>query len=184
MRETQWILIAKHLFINSLYFLNSHCNQILKRWSFPSHSSILSDCELCHFTSKLIEDKEDILKSFMAFNITSRKPVFSVVVESQIVIPPTIPPSQWHSRDSNLWPWLWYHLSNRELSFHFKTNWWWGRHTQIFYGIRQRGPIFRVVIGSQILVPPTATFKVQFSLVISKTQFTLAILKPNFHWKY
>ena len=47
----------------------------------------MSDHELCHSTSKPISDEEDALKSFMAFNITSREPVFRVVVGSQIVVP-------------------------------------------------------------------------------------------------
>ena len=45
------------------------------------------DHELCHSTSKPIGDKEDRLKSFMAFGITSRGPTFRVVVGSQIMIP-------------------------------------------------------------------------------------------------
>ena len=50
----------------------------------------LPDRELCHSTSKPIGDKEETLKSFMVFNITSRRPIFRVVVgtlESQIVVP-------------------------------------------------------------------------------------------------
>ena len=46
----------------------------------------LSDCELCHFTSKPIDD-EDTLKSFMALDITPCRPVFRIVVGSQIVVP-------------------------------------------------------------------------------------------------
>ena len=37
----------------------------------------------------LNSDGEDTLKSFMAFDITSRGLVFRVVVGSQIVVPPT-----------------------------------------------------------------------------------------------
>ena len=44
-------------------------------------------------------------KSFIAFN---RKP--SPLVLERIVKSLTIPPSQCGSNDSNLWPWLWYHL--------------------------------------------------------------------------
>ena len=51
----------------------------------------MSDCELCHSTSKPIGDEEDILKSFMTFDITSRGPVFRVVVGNQIVVPLTYP---------------------------------------------------------------------------------------------
>ena len=50
----------------------------------------MSDCELCHSTSKPIGDEEDILKSFMTFDITSREPVFRVVVRNQIVVPLTM----------------------------------------------------------------------------------------------
>ena len=39
------------------------------------------DRELCHFTLKSIGDKEDILKSFIAFNITQCRPVFRVIVK-------------------------------------------------------------------------------------------------------
>ena len=49
----------------------------------------LLDHELCHSNSKLISDEEDTLKSFMAFDITPRMPVFRMVVGSQIVVPPT-----------------------------------------------------------------------------------------------
>ena len=56
--------------------------------------SKLSDRELCHSTSKLIGDEEDTLKSFMVFDITPHGPAFRVVVDSEIVVPPTIPPSQ------------------------------------------------------------------------------------------
>ena len=52
------------------------------------------DRELCHFTSNPIGDEKDTLKSFMAFDITPRGLIFKVLVESQIVVPPTIPPSQ------------------------------------------------------------------------------------------
>ena len=64
----------------------------------------MSNRELGHSTSKSIGDEKNTLKS-----------IFRVVIGSQIVVPPTIPPLQWHSRDSNPWPWLWYHLSNYEL---------------------------------------------------------------------
>ena len=47
----------------------------------------VSDYELCHSTSKPISDEEGRLKSFMAFDITPRGPIFRVVVGSQIVIP-------------------------------------------------------------------------------------------------
>ena len=50
---------------------------------------MLSDYELCHFTSKPIGDEEDTFKSFIVFDITPRVTVFRVVVRSQIVVPPT-----------------------------------------------------------------------------------------------
>ena len=49
---------------------------------------IMSDHKLCHSTLKPIGDKEDLLKSFIVFNITSRKPIFRVVAGSQIVVFP------------------------------------------------------------------------------------------------
>ena len=42
---------------------------------------------MCHSTSKPIDDEEDTLKSFMAFNITPHGLIFRVVVGSQIVVP-------------------------------------------------------------------------------------------------
>ena len=50
----------------------------------------LSDRELCHSPSKPIGDEEGILKSFIAFDITSHGLVFRVVVGSQIMVPPTL----------------------------------------------------------------------------------------------
>ena len=55
----------------------------------PAKSSLL-DHELCHSTSKPIGDKEDTLKSFMAFDIISCRPIYGVVVGSQIVVPPEV----------------------------------------------------------------------------------------------
>ena len=58
---------------------------------FLTHKTFLrklSNHELCHSTSKPIGNEENILKSFMVFDITPCKPVFRVVVGSQIVIPP------------------------------------------------------------------------------------------------
>ena len=55
---------------------------------------IMWDRELCHSTSKPIGDKKDTLKSFMTFDVTPCGPVFRVVVDSQIVAPPIISPSQ------------------------------------------------------------------------------------------
>ena len=56
-------------------------------WNVNQSLSYLLDYELCHSTSKPISDKEDTLKSFIDFDITSCGPVFRVVVGSQIVIP-------------------------------------------------------------------------------------------------
>ena len=117
---------------------------------------------LCHSTSKPIGYKEDILKSFMAFDITSRRPIFRMVVGSQIVVPLTIPPSEWYSRDLNPWPWLWYHLLDYELCHStsklivdeedtFKSF--------MAFDITLCRPIFKVVVGSQIVVPPTDSLR-------------------------
>ena len=116
---------------------------------------LVSDRELRHSISKLIGDEEGTLKSFIVFDITSRGSIFRVVVRSQIVVLPTIP-SQWHSCDSNLWPWLWYHLLDHEL-----------RHSTLkpigdekgtlksfmAFDITPYGLVFRVVVGSQTVVP-------------------------------
>ena len=51
----------------------------------------LSDRELCHSPSKPIGDEEGILKSFMAFDITSHGLVFRVVVGSHIMVPQHFP---------------------------------------------------------------------------------------------
>ena len=50
----------------------------------------MSGRELCHSTSKPIGVEEDTLKSFMAFVITPHRPVFRMVVASQIVVPTII----------------------------------------------------------------------------------------------
>ena len=116
-------------------------------------------------------------KSFMAFDIIPRMPVFTVVAGSQIVDPPTIPPSQWHSRDSNPWPWLKYHLSDCELCH--STSKLIRDEEDIFksfmaFDITPCRPFFRVLVGNQILVPPNKngfqrllfnTFSKRFSLV-------------------
>lgn len=91
----------------------------------------------------------------MAFEITPRESVFRMVVRSQIVVPPTISPSQWHSRDLNSWPWLWYHLSDREM--YHSTSKPIGDKKDTFkslmtFDITSRGHIFRMAIGSQIVV--------------------------------
>ena len=102
----------------------------------PSHTyhiiRYMSDCELYP-----IGDEEDTSKSFLTFNITPLGHVFRVVVRSQIVVHPTIPPLQRHCCDSNPWPLaLISFVGPWAVSFHLKTNWWWGRHIQIFYGIQ------------------------------------------------
>ena len=68
----------------------------LRNYSFFFFFLILSDHELYHLTSKPISDEKDTFKSFMTFDIIPCMPVFIMVVESQIVVPPTSPPSQWH----------------------------------------------------------------------------------------
>ena len=62
----------------------------------------MSDSELCHSTSKPIDDEENTLKSFMTFDITTRRPIFKVVVGSQIVVLPTIPPSYLSTKKNSL----------------------------------------------------------------------------------
>ena len=120
----------------------------------------LSNCELCHSTLKPIGDVEDTLKSFMTFNITSCGPVFRVIVGSQIVVPPIIPPSQWHSLDSNPWPWLWYHLSNRELCHSTSKQISNEKDTLksfMVFDITPHKPVFRVVARSQIVISQHAS---------------------------
>ena len=98
------------------------------------------------------------LKSFMAFDITPHGLIFRVVVGSQIVVPSTIPLSQWHSRDLNPWPWLWYHLSDHELS-HSTSKLIGDKEDTLksfmAFDTTPRGPVFKVVVGSQIVAPPT-----------------------------
>ena len=70
--------------------------------------------------------------------------------------PPTIPLSQWHSRDSNPWPYLWYHLSDREL--YNSTSKPISDEEDILksfmaFDITPRELLFRVIVGSQIVVP-------------------------------
>ena len=63
---------------------------------------------LCHSTSKSIDDEEDTLTSFMVFDITSRGPIFEVVVGSQIVVSQQslphndTPVTQTHDLDCNI----------------------------------------------------------------------------------
>ena len=52
---------------------------------FPSFYQ--SDCEICHFTSKLIDVEKDKLKSFIAFKIVPIRPILRTIVESQIMVP-------------------------------------------------------------------------------------------------
>ena len=97
-------------------------------------------------------------KSFMAWDITPCGFVFRVVVGSQIVVSPTIPPSQWHSCDSNLWPWLWYYLTGHELCH--STSKQIGDEENIVksimtFNITLCRSVFRVVVRSQIVVPLT-----------------------------
>ena len=85
---------------------------------------ILSDRKLCHSTSKPIDDEDDTLKSFMVFNITPRKPVFRVIVGSQIVVSQQslphndTPVTRTHDLGSDTICWT---VSN--VIPHLKTNW-------------------------------------------------------------
>ena len=68
---------------------------------------------------------------------------------------PTIPPLQWHS-SLLLLEWLWYHLSDRGLC-HF-TSKPIGEDEGTFksfmaFNITQHGPVFKVVVRSQIVAP-------------------------------
>ena len=85
---------------------------------------------------------------------------FTVVIGSQIVVLPTIPPSQWHFRDLNLWPWLWYHLLDCEICHSTSKPIDDEEDTQIFYDFRHHTMrvCFRVTIGSQIVVPQQLIF--------------------------
>ena len=150
----------------------------------------MSDRELCYSTSKAIRDEEDTLKSFMAFDITPCEPVFKVVVGSQIVVLPTIPPSQWHFRDLNLWPWLWYHLLDCELCHSTSKPIDDEKDTQIFYGFRHHTMrvSFRVTVGSQIVVSQqlilffTTTFSSSICICYLRIE-TLFLLFEICFWK-
>ena len=132
-----------------------------------------SDHELCHSTSKPIGDEEDTLKFFMTFDFTPCEPIFKVVVGSQIVVPSTIPPSQWYSLDSNPWPWLWYNLSNRKLCHSISKPIGNEEDTVksfMAFDIMPHKLIFRVVVGSQIVVPLHAScnHRVHFLFIINQ----------------
>ena len=75
--------------------------------------------KICRTVSYAIPPQNQLVmrKTYLNLLWPPRKSVFKVVVGSQIMVPPTIPHSQWHSRYSNPWAWLWYHLSDRELCY-------------------------------------------------------------------
>ena len=57
----------------------------------------------------------------------------------------------WHSRDSNPWLWLWYHLSDRELCHSTSKSIGDEENTLksfMEFDITPRGPVFKVVVGS------------------------------------
>ena len=125
-------------------------------WFFLFLFLYLLVCELCHSISKPINDEEDTFKSFMTFNITPREPLFRMIVGSQIVVPSTIPPPQWHFYDSNPWPWLSYYFSNRELCHSTLKLIGDEKDTLksfMTFNITPRKPIFRVVVECQIVTP-------------------------------
>ena len=96
-----------------------------------------------------------------------------MVVRSQIVVPPKIPPSQWHSRGSNPWLWFWYHLSNRKLCHSISKPIDDEENTLksfMAFEITPREPIFWVVVGSQILIP--LTYPMYLSLLSFYYQWT------------
>ena len=112
----------------------------------------------------------------------ARGHVFRVVVGSQIVVPPTIPPSQWYSRDSNSWPWLWYHLSDCELCHSTSKSISDEESTLksfMAFDIISRRPVFRVVIESQIVIPNRFNYNINLNIVrkLLKKVFPL-IYKP------
>ena len=73
--------------------------------------------KICRTVSYAIPPQNQLVmrKTYLNLLWPSHRSVFKVAVGSQIMVPPTIPHSQWHSRYSNPWAWLWYHLSDREL---------------------------------------------------------------------
>ena len=70
--------------------------------------------------------------------------------------PLTIFPSQWHSCDSNSWPWLWYRLSELELCY-FTSKLISDEENTLksfmIFDIKLCTPVFRVVVGSRTVVP-------------------------------
>ena len=94
---------------------------------------------------------------------------FRVVVGSQIVVSPTISPAQWYSCDSNSQLWFWYHLSDRELC-HSTSKLISDEEDTLksfmAFDITPHGLVFRVVVGSQNVVPPTLYSKYIYSIPI------------------
>ena len=88
-------LLQLGVFNAFLIWLDSWCSRAPQHVheSYGSNSTML-DRELYHSTSKPIGDEEDTLKYFTTFDIMPHKPIFRVVVRSQIVVPPTILLSQ------------------------------------------------------------------------------------------
>ena len=121
------------------------------------------------------------LKYFMAFDIAPRGHVFRVAVGSQIAVPLTILPSQWYSRDSNPWPWLWYHLSDRELCHSISKPIGDEEDTLKFFmafDITPRGLVFRVVVVSQIVV--SQQFPITFLDFLSQSYHQYSFLNKAF----
>ena len=146
---------------------------------------LLSNCKLWHFTSKPIDDEEDIFKSFMAFDITPCGPVFRVVVGSQIVVLPTIFPSQWHSCDSNPRLWFWYHLSDRELCHSTSKPIGDEEDTLksfVAFDITPCGSIFRVVVEVKLWSPNNPSLIMALLWLEPMTLVLLPFDRPRMYW--
>ena len=115
----------------------------------------MSDRELCHSTSKPIVDEEDILKSFMTFDITPHEPAFRVVVENQIMVPQQSLPhnntlvTQTYDigSDTICWTMSYVILPQNQLVM--------GKTLKFFmaFDIMLYGLVLKVVVGGQIVVP-------------------------------
>ena len=107
----------------------------------------MSDRELCHFTLKPIDDEKNTLKSFMIFDITSRELVFKVVVA---------PVTRTHDHGSNNIFWTMnYTISPQKPIGDEKDT----LKSFMVFDITPSESVFRVVVGSQIVVPQHSTCK-------------------------
>ena len=89
---------------------------------------------------------------------------------------PTISPSQWHSRDLNPWHWLWYHLLDHELYYSTSKLIFDDEDTLksfIAFNKTPRKPVFRMVIGSQIVITPTVSINYLWHLNVEQSERTI-----------